>query len=282
MGRGRLKFCSLRSIRSCASCSRTIVFPAPYHLKLQGIGSGLVESLTSYIARLAQNHNVFPGTLMEREIAPLVNKAHGGANLHKIYAHTAALNGTGVMAANLVQALQRLTLHNNLQYLTMLPWADVLPARGLLRSTRAWCPKCYEEWQSNNQILYEPLAWAIDTVKVCSLHYQFLITQCPHCQQVMRTLAWRSRPGYCSKCQNWLGSCQGKELSNMSEMESKWCLWVASSVKDLLAATPALKLPCSKQRVAQALKFYIDQVTEGNVAELSRQLRVPKNTFWLW
>jgi transcriptional regulator with XRE-family HTH domain len=68
----------------------------------------------------------------------------------------------------------------------------------------------------------------------------------------------------------------------MSEMESKWRLWVASAVKDLLAVTSTLKFPCSRQRVAQALKFYVDQITEGNVAELARQLRVPKNTFWLW
>ncbi len=71
-----------------------------YHLKLQSVGSAFVESLTSYITRLAQNHNVFPGTLMEREVAPLVNKAHGGANLHKIYDYTATLNGTGIMAMN--------------------------------------------------------------------------------------------------------------------------------------------------------------------------------------
>lgn len=252
-----------------------------YHLSSQGIGSARVESLTSYITRLAQSHNVFPGVLMGREIAPLINKANSGANLHKIYDRTATLNGTGVMALSLVQALQILTLHDNLQYSTMLPWTDVLPTRALLRSVRAWCPTCYEEWQSNNQILYEPLTWAIDAVKVCSFHHQFLVTQCPHCKQTNRPLAWKSRPGYCSRCQEWLGS-SGKELPYITTSESEWLLWVAHSVGGLLAITSTLKFPCSKQRVAQALKFYVDQVTEGNVAELARWLKVPKNTLSLW
>lgn len=253
-----------------------------YHLQLRGAGSAFVESLTSYITRLAQSHNVFPGILMGREIAPLINKANSGANLHKIYDRTATLNGTGVMALNLVQALQSLTLHDNLQYSTMLPWTEVLPTRGLLRSVRAWCPTCYDEWQSNSQILYEPLIWAIDAVRVCSFHHQFLATQCPHCQQANQPLAWKSRPGYCSRCQEWLGSFYGKELPYITTPELEWLLWVAHSVGGLLAVTSTLKFPCSGQRVAQALKFYVDQVTEGNVAELARRLKVPKNTLSLW
>ncbi len=65
-------------------------------------------------------------------------------------------------------------------------------------------------------------------------------------------------------------------------MESEQFLWVASAVKDLLAVTPTPKFPCGKRRVAQALNFYVDQVTEGNIAELARRLGVPKNTLWLW
>ncbi len=47
--------------------------PAPsplYALVPIGIGTALVESMTSYIARLAEAHCVFPGILMRKIIAP--------------------------------------------------------------------------------------------------------------------------------------------------------------------------------------------------------------------
>ena len=251
-----------------------------YSLPAQGLDA-YGESLTGYIARLAQAYHVFPGVLMERELAPIVAKAYGGANLHTIYQHVAALNGTGEMALSVVKALQSLTLQDELYCLTMIPWTNVFPTRGLLRSVRAWCPVCYEEWQSNNQIVYEPLVWAIGAVKVCPLHQQDLITECPHCQRSNRLLDWESQPGYCSRCRKWLGSLHNT-VSSMSPIELRMVLWIATTVKDLLAVAPTLQSFCDKRRVAQALKFYVDRLAEGNVAEFARRLRVPKNTFWLW
>ncbi|HEY9803840.1 MAG TPA: hypothetical protein V6D25_26090 [Leptolyngbyaceae cyanobacterium] len=44
-----------------------------HHLKPIGVGTAMVESLTGYIARLADSHSVFPGILISREIAPFLN-----------------------------------------------------------------------------------------------------------------------------------------------------------------------------------------------------------------
>lgn len=85
-----------------------------HHFQPIGINTALLESLTSYITRLALSHSIFPGVLMERIIAPLIHKKYGAANLHRIYGFTEALNGTGVMASDLVQTLQRLTLRYGL------------------------------------------------------------------------------------------------------------------------------------------------------------------------
>ena len=115
-----------------------------YQLDPIGIGTPLVESLTGYIARLAEVHCIASGVLMEKELAPLINKEYGGGNLHRIYNYTAALNGSGVMAMDLVQALQRLTLRDDLRFLTLLTWNELFPSRNLLHSIRAWCPDCYK------------------------------------------------------------------------------------------------------------------------------------------
>ncbi len=46
-----------------------------YHLEPIGIGSPWVESLTGYVARLAETHHVKPKTLIMYEILPLQGKA---------------------------------------------------------------------------------------------------------------------------------------------------------------------------------------------------------------
>ena len=123
------------------------------------------------------------------------------------------LNGTGATAGDWVQALERLTLRNDLSLLTLLCWSEVLPAVRLLRRTRAWCPACYEEWRKANQIAYEPLLWSLEVVKVCCRHQIPLQQRCPSpsCRQAQLPLAPRSLPGYCAKCNSWLGSEAQKE-----------------------------------------------------------------------
>ena len=156
-----------------------------------GIGTPLVESLTGYISRLAEAHCVHPGILMEKELATLVNKKYGSCNLHKIYKYTTTLNGSGVMATDLVQALQQLTLRDDLCFLTLLAWYKLFPSRNLLRPVRAWCPICYQEWYEKKQLIYEPLLWSLDVVSICPYHKYQLIFECPHCHQKNPTLAWR-------------------------------------------------------------------------------------------
>lgn len=256
-----------------------------YPLKPIGIGTPYVESLTSYVTRLAQAHCVETGVLMEREIAPVIGKRYGGANLHKIYNFTKALNGTGVMASDLAEALAYLTFQDELHFLTMSCWSDVFPSRNLLRPMRAWCPVCYEQWYFQNQTVYEPLIWSLKVINIC-LHHKTKLTQiCPHCHQENLPLAWQSRPGYCSKCHEWLGIKINSSLEDtkiLKNQELEWKTWVCESVGELLSAAKSLGCEVSKQIIAQSLSKYVNLVYGGNIAACARCLNVPKNTLWLW
>jgi DNA-binding XRE family transcriptional regulator len=251
-----------------------------------GVGMPLTESLISLTVRLAEAHCLSSGVLMEKEIAPIIAKTHGGGNLHKIYNHTAALNGTGVMALSLASALERLTGQQNLHLLTLVPWSELMPSRRLLRRNRSWCPHCYDNWSTSQHLIYEPLLWFLDVVKVCPLHRCLLHETCPHCHQKSLPLAWHSRPGYCSKCQEWFGSspfCESvNNLEIFPEGELEALVWIANSVGDLLASTPHLASPITKESLAIAFKVHVNLVSNGNVAEFARQLQLPKNTVWLW
>lgn len=263
-----------------------------YQLEPVGIGTPLVESLTSYIARLAKAHCVLPGVLMERELAPFLKKVAGSIELLDernsrtgVFGHTGTLNGIGVMAADWVRALHTLTMRNDLHFLTMLTWAEVFPAKGLLRDKWAHCPVCYEEWRTLGQVIYEPLLWGLHGVDVCPRHHRSSSFQCPRCQQKRTPLAWRSQAGYCSKCGHWLGSLEDAESFNLQAIVQKqysWELWAATAIGKLIATAPQLPRPPRRERIGRVFSDCIDEVTEGNIAAFARLVGKPKNTVWMW
>ncbi|TEB10646.1 TniQ family protein [Pelotomaculum propionicicum] len=172
-----------------------------YHLEPVGIGTPYVESLTSYISRLADAHSLYTSTLVLRELAKASSQP-----IYTGFDRSSAINGLINMATSWVSALESLTLRNDLRFLTMLTWAEVLPAVGLTRKWKAWCPTCFEEWRMAEQPIYDPLLWTLQVIKVCPYHRQYLQLKCPYCNQDdIPLLTWRSRPGYCPKCEQWLG-----------------------------------------------------------------------------
>ncbi len=93
---------------------------ALFSLEPVGVGTPWVESLTSYIARLAWAHMVFPGVLMNKLLEPLVPSGHARI-LHISHGKkTNLLNATGLRARLAVQFLETLTLRQDLRHLTLL------------------------------------------------------------------------------------------------------------------------------------------------------------------
>ena len=242
------------------------------------IGNSGVESLTSYISRLALAHCVYPGILMERLVKQLIDKQYSSANIHKIYKSTGVLNGTGIMGENLVNVLEKLSLQENLSSLTLANFSEIFPTQKLLHKHKLWCPKCYEDWRSQKQEIYEPLLWKIRAVNVCSTHNLPLQEYCPHCLQKNYHLAWKTRPGYCSKCDLWLGDL----LTDEKDPILDWNLWVNQNIEELLIQNSSHNITWTKNTVSQSLMKCAQQKTEGNIAALARQLKMPKNTVWLW
>lgn len=253
-----------------------------YSLQPIGVGTSRVESLTGYVARLANAHCVSPGDLIAHECKSLVKQPQGKSYLHQVSASTEILNGTGQMAREFVQVFNRLTLRQDLLYLTFLQWADVLPSKGLLRRFHAWCPACYEEWQENGQQVYIPLLWTLSVISFCPNHHRQLLLQCPHCQRQLPSLAWHSRPGYCSKCLQWLGSVSKADDLPINPSELEQQSWVAKNVEELLAHTPRLVEPPRRVTVARSLSICIAQATEGNITEFAHKVGLLKSAVSQW
>jgi hypothetical protein len=256
-----------------------------YSLEPIGIGTSLVESLTSYIARLAENHCLFPKDLISQALLSISLKKYKSTNLFSLRNFTGSFNGIGIVASDLVQLLQLLTSRNELTLLTFLSCSSVLPQRKLIRQYQAWCPQCYENWKSKGQIIYQPLLWSTEVVKLCLRHNQVLISQCPYCYQKVPLLSSYSRVGYCSNCFQWLGFSSDSQFFNSSMLSNEETVeqeWVITNLGQLLAISPNLFQQQSTLSVAQALSHCTSQITQGNIAEFARLLDVPKNKLWMW
>lgn len=261
-------------------------------LQPQGMGTALIECLTSYVSRLAASHCVSPSALLSSTIAPLIGKEYwlrGGARhgtrgiaLSKSFnIHARAINGIGVIAADWVHTLQAVTLRNDLAKLTMLEWESVFSHRNLLRATRAWCPACYDSWADTEQPIYEPLLWAFRDVEVCVFHQRRLQDSCPNCSRALQWLSRSATPGFCEKCDAWLGTRGHTEDKLLTTEELQWQGWVVVNVQEIITARDYLPRPTT-HRIKEALTLCVDSVTEGVMNRFSVLIGKPKNTVWGW
>lgn len=258
------------------------------------MGTGLVESLTSYTTRLAEAHNLSPAVLLGRVLAPLMEKKYwlqggarpgtrGSALSNSFMVHAKAINGTGLIARNWVNVLETLTMRPDLRFLTMLPWANALPLRNLFRPTLAWCPSCYQEWSINEQAVYQPLLWTLRDVKVCVQHQRCLRTACQHCGRSLSLLARCARPGHCSRCDQWLGEDTENQFEQgiLADSDWEWQLWVTKNLEHMIASGTYLPSP-PRERISEAVSLCIDQVSEGVMNRFASLIEKKKNTVWGW
>jgi transcriptional regulator with XRE-family HTH domain len=260
------------------------------HLEPIGVGSPMVESLTSYIMRLAETHSVQPSTLIRKEIYPLLNRTYlyQDGRLGRTFAiDSARLNGIAKTNTGLlVQVLEQLTLRSDLHFLTMLTFAEVLSQRNLVRRTRAWCPVCYDEWRKAGHVIYDPLLWALESVSRCPRHGKPLSLKCPNpaCARTQYPLALRGQPGYCMSCDQWLGNASQSEAESPADAEEQWAWqhWVANAVGELLSATPGFSTQPSREALASMITVYVNARAEGNFHMFARQLHVAFSAVWQW
>jgi hypothetical protein len=229
-----------------------------YSLEPIGIGTALVESLTGYVARLAEAHSVSVGDLVGRVLSDLANPKDaiitrtakavrvGG---HGFRACNYAPNGITETAEKWVHALEAATNRRDLEYLSLLPFRYMLPGR-FFRRRRSWCALCFEQWRSAGQVVYEPLIWSIQASANCQLH--------AHMSAGDRR---RSRPGPL-----------GREDD----------AWSSIQVGDLLAMLPLIDPVGAREGLRRSLAVYRDQLTTGNVLAMAEYIRCPPSILRNW
>jgi Zn finger protein HypA/HybF involved in hydrogenase expression len=238
-------------------------------------GTAQVEGLISYVCRLAEAHCVSPGVLHQQEILPSLRKVYivGSKEVHRVrreedidtvFSLPKPLqnknpNEQGFPSLQYIEDLQPLTLQANLQALTIPRWAEQTTQTGrrieIARDLRAWCPECFQQWRSTDQLIYEPLLWSIAAVTVCPYHHQPLQSRCPHCHKTQRPITGRMQVARCSQCLKWLDALSDGDLEAEQQINSEieWHLWVAERVMEVLAAMPNAPTLKTREMIASIL-----------------------------
>ena len=257
------------------------------YLEPMAVNTSQVESLTSYLTRLAESHSVLVSTLMTREIAPILtndNTEYGSKRgLNALFNCGVAINGTGEIVELFLDSLVRLTLNKKLSALTLLTLRGHFSDRELLSKSKTWCPHCYEDWRKSQKTIYEPLLWTFRSVEVCPIHKQPLQTKCPNCDREIPWFTSRSRVGYCCYCQQWLGSmCQSKNSNHLvlNKRSLVKSIWIANILGDLIASPKTRSL--SKSSIHLSIREVINITQKNNIAAFARTFNLPKNTVWMW
>jgi AraC-like DNA-binding protein len=255
-------------------------------LQPMGIGTPFVESLTGYVSRLADAHAVSVGDLVGRELLVVGSKParpfgpfvprDKPTGSHGFRGRARAANGWGESANRWVGALEKATLQTNLRFLTLLPFEGVFSRGGLFRRIRAWCPACYEDWRIAGNTVYELLLWTIRLATICPRHGQPLAEVCPHCRETMLPLGTYARPGYCSRCLEWLGVSGTPESVTrfLEEAKTNATFWHTKAVAGLLAAAPQLNSPGDAFKAN--FRACMEAVAEGNVLAFAQVSRLSR------
>ena len=266
-----------------------------YSLDPVAVGTAFVESLTGYVARLADAHAVSVGDLVGRELSAAASRPvrplspslqRSRPDSHGFHAQGYAVNGLTETAKKWVAALESTTRRADLRLLTLLPFAGLFSHQSVFRAHRAWCAACHKEQRDLARVVYEPLLWSIALVLVCPVHRQPLEERCPHCASPMTPLTVFTRPGYCSRCQGWLGASPGTHrpgCRHQPEKETEEEVLHSELVGELLTAAPQLPAQSAKAVFTANFRACAHAAAEGNQLALAKTCRLPRSviaTLW--
>jgi transcriptional regulator with XRE-family HTH domain len=255
-----------------------------YSQRPMGVGGPLVESLTGYFSRLASAHSLTVSALIDHEIFTAMTSAVSNRRLRRRLFHASCflLDGSESHTQQWIDALEAATFQSHLRDLTLVQYAK-LCGSSWLRRKRVWCPRCYEEWHLNGNIVYEPLIWAIKIVSLCPLHNVSLVEACPHCHKAYAPLAGRSCPGYCGHCLGWLGDCSEipAKVTDSGDPEG-YRFWCCQQIGLLVEASPQIQAPFERETTQRALSRYIKTLTPVSLSALAEATNCSRRSIAMW
>lgn len=262
------------------------VFERSYLYSLEPIGIGTIytESLTSYISRLANKHNITVYNLITKIIlyVCLVKKNLPAPAFYSWYTHSYSLNGFSKNSFIFVSAIAELTKREDLSKLTLNSWVQMFSAEELFKHDKYYCPACYQDQKNNNIDLYDPLLFSLKLVNMCPLHKVKLLSKCIYedCQKPQLLLASNSLIGYCQHCYRWLGK-EVFDLEKPTESEIAEQQYLIEQLGKLITFEKSKYGDLSSENIISALKIVKTNLAKS-IVKLSKIVNVSNVTIHRW
>lgn len=235
---------------------------APY-----GLNTSEVESMTSYMCRLAHSHSMATHDLVQWVLLHFGQHASG-----KFLWHQRNFSGASLENERWAVWLAQLTGVGDLDRLTLLPWRHLVATPGLIPRSDRWCPCCFAQDKAAGREPYLRLAWEVAPVAVCSRHATRLVLTCPHCSRGnVRNRSAIVIPGYCTVCHQFLGHGKGEPATEDE-------LWISAQIGKMLHTVPQV----APEGLVDLIKMIIDHMGESKVSTFAKRFGLSKSGVWHW
>jgi hypothetical protein len=184
------------------------------------------------------------------------------------YANT--INGLGKYARLFANRLNTLAGRQDLDELTMLPWAELIPeqSEGFIAHHRRWCPHCMADQLAEYGEVFAPLAWSLEHYRNCAIHATPMQSQCPHCGQHQDVIPNTPTLSHCSHCSGSLAL--GTTAEKLETTRERLII-------EFLSNPTEAKKSDLRSNIQVALRRLVDERYAGNRAAMCREL---KWKFW--
>jgi hypothetical protein len=241
---------------------RSVLFSLPP----SGVGTPHQESLLSLLVRTSRAHGVSPRLLI-KEVFGSADAAFsklGYSGFFRVNAGT--INGLGRYAEMFVSATEKLTAHQHLRHLTLLPWQGLFPfnGQGLLARQPRWCPACLHQQHILGQDVIFPLRWNIEVSRSCTEHMCRLEDHCPYCGKTQPYIPRFPDMGICDHCHRSLAGIRPREET------SQFQLWANNAIGDMLMRQSDSSFAPSVECFRDFVRERVQSMADGNRAVFCR------------
>ncbi len=239
-------------------------------LKPEGLGSGDVESLWSYLVRLATGHGLTLYGILCRLMPELLGGTRAAAEKTKMefYQHYCSVRINAPFAAGqLLGRIEHRLPVGCLKPLTELPLSAILNGKSPHHKTRQWCPVCFR----TDVVPYDRLSWGWVDVVCCVKHRVRLSNACPSCGAAQRFRGTGPAIDRCERCNATLVSAEHR--SDLEPFE----LHVAETASTLIQMGQHNRLSADSFEMFRT-NVRVQWSLAGSSFVLSRMLGFGRNT----
>lgn len=173
-----------------------------FPVEVRGQGTAEIESLPSYIHRLAYRHGVYVGELLrfsDRQIKRTSDYPDTQQKIPNYIKNQEILrsNQLSKYLVDLFECLTRQPLSGT--YASVVSDSFTRSSQEFLEGFR-WCPECIGEMLALDEEPYFKLIWHFSAIKVCAIHRVPLLQACDYCGCGQTTYRKKRHLGACQKC----------------------------------------------------------------------------------